>query len=151
MTDDQDKKDDEELELEPAGQSLGYISSDQARVLALQHARDNRGFYGRPCRRGAPGHRRSRGWRALRFRCFSFTSDYATDATRSRRRRGTDALRPACPVGSPRGYACAHSRACSKPGADACTHSCTDADSDTRPGVGINPMSATPTARIVDE
>ena len=29
-----------------AGESLGYISLDQARVLALRHARDNPDFYG---------------------------------------------------------------------------------------------------------
>ena len=28
------------------GESLGYISLEQARVLAMQHARDNRDFYG---------------------------------------------------------------------------------------------------------
>ena len=30
-----------------AGQTPGYISLDEARVLAVEHARDNRGFYGR--------------------------------------------------------------------------------------------------------
>jgi hypothetical protein len=31
----------------PAGAARGFISLDQARALALQHARDNREFYGR--------------------------------------------------------------------------------------------------------
>ena len=35
------------MELDSAGESLGYISLDQARVLAMEHARDNRDFYGR--------------------------------------------------------------------------------------------------------
>ena len=30
----------------PEGKSLGYISLEQARVLAMQHARDNKEFYG---------------------------------------------------------------------------------------------------------
>ncbi len=36
-----------QLEFTPAGETPGYISLDQARVLALQHARDNREIYGR--------------------------------------------------------------------------------------------------------
>ena len=47
MVDDPDKKDDEKLEFDSTGQPVAYISLDQARVLALQHARDNREFYGR--------------------------------------------------------------------------------------------------------
>ena len=47
MVEDQDKQDDEKLDFDSAGQALGYISLDQARVLALQHARDNREFYGK--------------------------------------------------------------------------------------------------------
>ena len=47
MADDQDKQDDDKQEFTPEGETLGYISLDQARVLALQHARDNREFYGR--------------------------------------------------------------------------------------------------------
>ena len=47
MAEEQDKKDDEKLEFDSAGQAIAYISLDQARVLALQHARDNREFYGR--------------------------------------------------------------------------------------------------------
>ena len=40
-----------QFELDPAGQALVYISLDQARVLAMEHARDNRDFYGRRYRR----------------------------------------------------------------------------------------------------
>ena len=47
MAEEPDKKDEEKFELDSAGQALGYISLDQARVLALQYARDNREFYGR--------------------------------------------------------------------------------------------------------
>ena len=47
MAEEQDKKDDEKLEFDSAGQAIGYISLDQARVLAMEHARDNRDFYGR--------------------------------------------------------------------------------------------------------
>ena len=47
MAEDQDKQDDEKLDFDSAGQALGYISLDQARVLALQHARDYREIYGR--------------------------------------------------------------------------------------------------------
>ncbi|SVD59276.1 uncharacterized protein METZ01_LOCUS412130, partial [marine metagenome] len=41
-----EKKEEEKLEFTPEGEALGYISADQARVLALQHARDNREVYG---------------------------------------------------------------------------------------------------------
>ena len=34
------------LKGQPAGQAIGYISLDQARVLAMRHARENTGFYG---------------------------------------------------------------------------------------------------------
>ena len=47
MLEEEDKKDEEQLEFTPEGETLGYISLDQARVLAMEHARDNRGFYGR--------------------------------------------------------------------------------------------------------
>ena len=43
----QEGKDEHKLEFTPEGETLGYISLDQARVLALQHARDNRESYGR--------------------------------------------------------------------------------------------------------
>ena len=47
MTEEESKKDEEKLEFTAEGETSGYISLDQARVLALQHARDNREFYGR--------------------------------------------------------------------------------------------------------
>ena len=47
MVENADKKDDEKLEFDSMGQAVAYISLDQARVLALEHARDNRDFYGR--------------------------------------------------------------------------------------------------------
>lgn len=40
------KKDDEKLEFTPEGETFGYISLDQARVRAIEHARDTREFYG---------------------------------------------------------------------------------------------------------
>ena len=43
MAEDPGKKDDE-FDLSP--ELEGYISLDEARVLALQHARDNREVYG---------------------------------------------------------------------------------------------------------
>ena len=46
MAEEQDKKDDEKLEFTPEGEALGYISLDQARVLAMRTARYNIGFYG---------------------------------------------------------------------------------------------------------
>ena len=47
MTEDESEQNDEKLEFTAQGETLGYISLDQARALALQHARDNREFYGR--------------------------------------------------------------------------------------------------------
>ena len=47
MAEDEGKKDEDKLEFDSTGQALGYISLDQARVLAMQHARDNRDVYGR--------------------------------------------------------------------------------------------------------
>ena len=47
MAEEQDKKDDEKLEFDSAGQAVGYISLDQARVLAMRHARENTDLYGR--------------------------------------------------------------------------------------------------------
>ena len=41
-----EKKEEEKLEFTPEGEALGYISVDQARVIALQYARDNREAYG---------------------------------------------------------------------------------------------------------
>ena len=45
MTEDGTDKD--KLEFTPEGETLGYISLDQARVMALQHTRDLREAYGR--------------------------------------------------------------------------------------------------------
>lgn len=42
---DGDKNKDDKLDFDPAGQERGYVSQDQARVLAIQHARDNTEFY----------------------------------------------------------------------------------------------------------
>ena len=47
MVEDEGKQDEGKLEFTPEGEALGYISLDQARVLALQHARDIREIYGR--------------------------------------------------------------------------------------------------------
>ena len=47
MAEESGKKEEEKLEFTPEGETLGYISLDQARVLALQYARDNREIYGR--------------------------------------------------------------------------------------------------------
>ena len=41
-----DKKDEDKLEFTAEGEALGYISLDQARVLALRTARENTDFYG---------------------------------------------------------------------------------------------------------
>ena len=46
MAEEPEKKEEEKLEFTSEGETLGYISVDQARVLALQHARDNRETYG---------------------------------------------------------------------------------------------------------
>jgi hypothetical protein len=47
MVEDEGKQDEPKIEFDSAGESLAYISLDQARVLALQHARDKRDVYGR--------------------------------------------------------------------------------------------------------
>ena len=47
MAEDQEKKEEEKVEFDSTGQAIGYISLDQARVLAMEHARDNRDFHGR--------------------------------------------------------------------------------------------------------
>ena len=57
MVDEEDKEEDKKEDLfekedkfealTPEGKALGYISLDQARVLAIQHARENTDFYGR--------------------------------------------------------------------------------------------------------
>ena len=47
MAEEPEKKEEEEkLEFTPEGEALGYISVAPARLLALQHARDNREVYG---------------------------------------------------------------------------------------------------------
>jgi len=45
MAGEEGKKEEEKLEFDSAGQAVVYISLDQARVLALQHARDDRKFH----------------------------------------------------------------------------------------------------------
>ena len=40
-------EEEEKLEFDSTGQAVAYISLDQARVLAMEHARDNQDFYGR--------------------------------------------------------------------------------------------------------
>ena len=46
MAQDDGKKDEEKFEFTPEGEALGYITLEQARLQAIQHARDNTGFYG---------------------------------------------------------------------------------------------------------
>lgn len=47
MSEDVGQQDETKLEFDSAGEAVAYISLDQARVVALQHAQDNRDFYGR--------------------------------------------------------------------------------------------------------
>ena len=47
MAEEESKKEEEKLEFTAEGEAIGYISLDQARVLALRHACDNTDFYGR--------------------------------------------------------------------------------------------------------
>ena len=47
MAEDGGQKDEEKLEFDSAGQGFGYISLDQARVLAMRTARETPGEYGR--------------------------------------------------------------------------------------------------------
>ena len=47
MAEDQGKKEEEKFEFDSAGQALGYISLDQARILAMRTAREAPGDYGR--------------------------------------------------------------------------------------------------------
>jgi len=46
MAEDQDKKGEEKFEFTAEGEALGYISSDQAQVLAMRTARETPGAYG---------------------------------------------------------------------------------------------------------
>ena len=47
MTQDEGKQEEDKLEFTPQGETFGYISMDQARVLAMQTARQTPGEYGR--------------------------------------------------------------------------------------------------------
>ena len=47
MSEDHDKKDEEKFEFTPEEQVLGYLSSDQASVLAMRTASGTPGEYGR--------------------------------------------------------------------------------------------------------
>lgn len=47
MAEDEGKKEKEKFEFTSEGEVLGYISLDQARLLAMQTARDSPGDYGR--------------------------------------------------------------------------------------------------------
>ena len=46
MAEDQGEKEEQKFEFDSAGEAVGYITLEQARVLAIQHARDNTDFYG---------------------------------------------------------------------------------------------------------
>ena len=46
MVDEEDKKE-EKFDFDAAGEAVGYISLEQARVVAMRAARDNPGNYGR--------------------------------------------------------------------------------------------------------
>jgi len=47
VAEDQGKKEEEKFEFDSAGEAVGYISLDQARVLAMRTAREAPGEYGR--------------------------------------------------------------------------------------------------------
>ena len=47
MVEEEGKQEEEKLEFTPEGEAFGYISLDQARLLAFQHVRDNQEIYGR--------------------------------------------------------------------------------------------------------
>ena len=44
MVEQESKKEEEKFEFDAAGEALDYISMDQARLRAMQHARDNTNF-----------------------------------------------------------------------------------------------------------
>ena len=46
MAQEEGKEEEEKFDFTSEGEVLGYISLDQARVLAVQHARENADFYG---------------------------------------------------------------------------------------------------------
>ena len=52
MAEDSGKEDGPKLKFDSAGQAIAYISLDQARVRAIEHARDNRDVYDRLYPRG---------------------------------------------------------------------------------------------------
>ena len=47
MAQEEEKKEEEKFEFDAAGEALGYISLDQARVLAIEHAQHYIEYYGR--------------------------------------------------------------------------------------------------------
>ena len=47
MVDEEGKKDEDKVEFDSAGQVIGYLSLEQARVPVLRHARENTDLYGR--------------------------------------------------------------------------------------------------------
>ena len=42
MAQEEEKKEEEKFEFDAAGEALGYISMDQARVQAIEHARETK-------------------------------------------------------------------------------------------------------------
>ena len=46
MTEEPEKKEEDKLEFTAEGETVGYLSLDQARVLAMRTARENTDFYG---------------------------------------------------------------------------------------------------------
>ena len=56
MGEDPEKQEEEKFDFTLEGEAVGYISLDQARLLAMQTASDTPGNYGRPGRpHGLPG------------------------------------------------------------------------------------------------
>lgn len=55
MADDPGSKEEEKFEFTPEGESLGYISLEQARVVAMQTARDEPGPLWKPLLWGPDG------------------------------------------------------------------------------------------------
>ena len=46
MAEEEDKQEQDKFDFDRRGEAPAWISMDQARVLAIQHARDNTSFYG---------------------------------------------------------------------------------------------------------
>ena len=46
MAEEEDKQNQDKFDFDQRGEAPAWISMDQARVLAIQHARDNTDFYG---------------------------------------------------------------------------------------------------------